>query len=314
MRNKTKINISQIQVKALQADLLHNLLKSMRPVYWVKNTLVFTGLIFSFHLFQWEVIWRSLQAFCLFCMASSGVYLLNDLCDIEDDRWHPKKRFRPLASGDLNPKAAQDAMGILIGTSLLGGFVFSSKFGFVLGVYLLLNILYSFGLKKIVVLDAMIVAVCFILRAIAGALVVDMAVSIWLVLCTFSLGLFLSFGKRWHELKTMNGMARNHRKSLQYYTTQMLYYLLVVTGVSSMIIYTFYTMAPDVVERFNTLYLPLTIPFVIFGIFRYIYLARLSADVGNPVQLFITDRPQIINSILWIISVCLIIYGNRPHI
>ncbi len=286
----------------------------MRPAHWVKNTLVFTGLIFSFSLFEWAMIWLSMQAFLLFCMASSGVYLLNDLCDIEGDRWHPVKRFRPLASGDLNPKAAQGAMGILMTASLLGGFVLSSKFGFVLGVYLLLNILYSFGLKKVVVLDAIIVAVCFILRAIAGALIVDMAVSIWLVLCTFSLGLFLSFGKRWHELKTLEEMAVNHRKSLKGYTTKMLYYLLVVTGVSSMIIYTLYTMAPDVVTRFNTLYLPFTVPFVIFGIFRYIYLARLSADVGNPVQLLITDRPQIVNSMLWVISVCLIIYGSRPHL
>jgi len=159
-----------------------------------------------------------------------------------------------------------------------------------------------------------IVSVSLALRAVAGAIVVDMAVSIWLVLCTLSLGLFLSFGKRWYESEILEEMAWNHRKSLKGYTKRMLFYLLVVTGVSSITIYTLYTMAPDVVERFNTLYLPLTVPFVIFGIFRYLYLARHSEDVGNPVQLLIKDRPQIINSMLWVISVCLIIYGNRPHL
>jgi len=311
---KSKMNISQIHVKAFEGNPLRNLIESMRPAHWVKNSLVFTGLIFSFSLFQWKAIWLSMQVFLLFCMASSGVYLFNDLRDIKEDRWHPVKRFRPLASGDLSPKVAQGAMGILLVASLLGGFIISSSFGIVIGIYLLLNLLYSLGLRRIVILDAVIVSVSLVLRAVAGAIVVDMAVSIWLVLCTLSLGLFLSFGKRWHELKILEEMAWSHRKSLKGYTERMLYYLLVVTAVSSIIIYTLYTIAPDVVERFNTLYLPLTVPFVIFGIFHYIYLAHHSEDVGNPVQLLITDRPQIINSMLWVISVCLIIYGSRPHL
>jgi 4-hydroxybenzoate polyprenyltransferase len=311
---KSKMNIRQIHVKAFEGNPLRDLIKSMRPAHWVKNSLVFTGLIFSFSLFQWKAIWLSMQVFLLFCMASSGVYLFNDLRDIKEDRWHPVKRFRPLASGDLSPKVAQGAMGILLVASLLGGFILSSSFGIVIGIYLLLNLLYSLGLRRIVILDAVIVSVSLVLRAVAGAIVVDMAVSIWLILCTLSLGLFLSFGKRWHELKILEEMAWSHRKSLKGYTERMLYYLLVVTGVSSIIIYTLYTIAPDVVERFNTLYLPLTVPFVIFGIFHYIYLARHSEDVGNPVQLLITDRPQIINSMLWVISVCLIIYGNRSHL
>jgi len=118
---KSKMNIRQIHVKAFEGSLLRNLIKSMRPAYWVKNTLVFTGLIFSFSLFQWKAIWLSMQAFLLFCMASSWVYLFNDLRDIKEDRWHPVKRFRPLASGDLSPKAAQGAMGILLVASLWGG-------------------------------------------------------------------------------------------------------------------------------------------------------------------------------------------------
>jgi 4-hydroxybenzoate polyprenyltransferase len=288
---------------------LRGLLVSLRPQQWVKNTLIFSGLIFSRSLTHWATVRLSLCAFGLFCAASSGVYLLNDLCDIEADRRHPVKRFRPLAAGKFSLNFARGAMGTLLIGSLLLALLLSPAFALTLGIYLLLNVAYSLGLKRVVILDVMMIALGFVLRAVAGAVVIGVMASPWLILCTLMLALLMSFGKRRHELSLLQSEAHNHRQSLDGYSLQFLDLMMTISAGAAVVTYALYTMADETVARFNSHSLVLTVPFVLYGIFRYLFLVHKRMEGGDPARLLVTDAPILVNVGLWVLVVCFILYA-----
>lgn len=284
---------------------------SLRPQQWVKNTLVFSGLIFSRSLLQWGIVRLSLCAFAIFCMASSGIYLLNDLCDLEADSKHPLKRFRPLASGKISLSTARAAMGLLLVGSASLSLLFRPAFAMVLGTYLLINVAYSLSLKRVVILDVMTISMGFVLRAVAGAVVIGVGVSPWLVLCTLMLALLMGFGKRRHELSLLQADAHNHRQSLEEYSIQFLDLMMTITAGAAVVTFALYTMADETVARFNSHSLVLTVPFVLYGVFRYLFLVHKRNGGGDPARLLVTDVPMLINLGLWLAVVCFILYGPR---
>jgi 4-hydroxybenzoate polyprenyltransferase len=290
---------------------MRSLFVCLRPQQWVKNSLVFGGLIFSRSLLQWEVVRLSLFAFAIFCLASSGIYLLNDLCDVEADRNHPIKRLRPLASGKLSVNAARGAMCLLLLASASLALLLRPAFALVLGIYLVLNVAYSLGLKRVVILDVMAISFGFVLRAVAGAVVIGVGASPWLVLCTLMLALLMGFGKRRHELSLLQEEAHNHRQSLDGYSIQFLDLMMTITAGAAVVTYALYTMADETVARFNSHSLVLTIPFVLYGIFRYLFLVHKRMGGGDPARLLVTDAPTLVNLGLWVIVVCFSLYGPR---
>lgn len=288
---------------------VHGLLLSLRPHQWVKNSLIFGGLIFSHSLLQWDAIRLSLEAFVIFCGASSGVYLLNDLCDLDQDRKHPTKRLRPLAAGAVSPPAACLVMVALLAGAVAGALMLSRTFTLILAAYVLVNVAYSFGLKRVAILDAMLVAVGFVLRAVAGAVVIGVQASPWLILCTLVLALVVAFGKRRHELTLLQGEAAEHRASLQGYSVPLIDLMVAISGATAVVTYGLYTMADETLARFGTRSLVLTTPFVLYGVLRYVYLVLQNEREGDPARLFLTDAPTLVNALLWVAAVCLIVYG-----
>jgi len=291
------------------ARTLRAITRSLRPHQWVKNSLIFGGLIFSRSLLHWEVVWLSISAFITFCLASSAVYLLNDLRDIEADRRHPTKRLRPLAAGELSPVSAGITMAALLIGSTLAALSLGWSFSVVLWTYLVLNVAYSMGLKRVVILDVMVVATGFVLRAVAGAVVIKVQPSPWLILCTLMLALLVVFGKRRHELSLLEGEARNHRASLDGYSIQFLDLMMGIAGASAVVTYALYTMADETVARFGTRHLVVTTPWVLYGVFRYLYLVHQRMEGGDPAYLFVTDRPTLVNGLMWVLVVCFILYA-----
>jgi 4-hydroxybenzoate polyprenyltransferase len=288
-----------------------SLVRSLRPHQWIKNMLVFAGLIFSRSLGNQHAIKLSIVAFAIFCMASSAIYLLNDLRDLEADRNHPVKRLRPLASGEVGSALAAATMFVLLIGSAVGSVFLRPQFGVVVGAYLVMNVGYSLGLKRLVIIDVMIVAMGFVLRAIAGAVVIGVLASPWLILCTLTLALLVGFGKRRHELTLLNDEAKNHRQSLNGYSVGYLDVMMTIAAGAVVVTYALYTMAEETVARFGSRNLILTLPCVFYGVFRYLYLVHMRVEGGDPTKLFVTDRPTLINVAVWIGIVSLILYG--PH-
>ena len=281
----------------------------MRPHQWVKNLLLFGGLIFSQSLFELDLLVRSVQGFLVFCFASSVVYLLNDLHDVEKDRQHPRKRFRPLASGELSPRLAVFAMAVLTTIAVVCGFQLGITFGVLVAIYLTLNVAYTHSLKRQPILDVMCIASGFVIRAGAGSILVARVPSPWLVLCTMTLAVFVGFGKRRHELVTLSDNATKHRDCLAGYSQQFLDLMMAVSAASALVSYSLYTVAEQTVERFGTQLLMATTPFVMYGIFRFFYLVHLRTEGGDPSKLFVTDRPTLINGTLWALTICAIVYA-----
>ncbi|NQV26016.1 MAG: decaprenyl-phosphate phosphoribosyltransferase [Rhodopirellula sp.] len=282
--------------------------RSMRPHQWVKNVLLFAALVFSQSLFDAHAVMLSVQAFLLFCLAASAVYLLNDVNDLEEDRVHPKKRNRPLAAGLVSPQAVMSVMAILVVVSLVGGYFISRWFCALLMIYLGMNVLYSVKLKHIVILDVMIIAIGFVLRAVAGAVAIGVDTSPWMVLCTMTLALLVGFGKRRNELSVLKEEASSHRACLEGYTIQFLDMMMSISGGAAIVTYTLYTMANLTVQRFGSHALVLTTPFVIYGVFRYLYLIHVKSEGGDPSKLFVTDRPILLNGCLWIVACAMCVY------
>ena len=284
------------------------LLISIRPQQWIKNMLVFGGLVFSQSFLKLDALLLSIAAFVVFCLASSAIYLFNDLRDIEEDRQHPSKCHRPLASGLLSVRLTWVIMILMLLIAVAGAILLRSTFALVIIIYLILNILYSMYLKKQVILDVMIVSFGFVLRAVAGALVIAVEVSPWLFLCTLMLALLVSFGKRRHELVLLNNNAHQHRLSLKEYSPPFLDIMMTISGAAALVTYSLYTMASETIARFNTQWLVLSTLFVLYGIFRYFYLVHQKNAGGDPSNLFVKDIPTLINVLLWGLSVILIIY------
>ena len=284
------------------------LIGTMRPRQWTKNGFVFAALIFAHRLRDGESLLRSLAAFALFCALSGVVYTINDIVDIRQDRAHPKKRLRPIASGQVSPAIAAVFALVVVATALALSFTLAPAFGRFAAAYLGVNLLYSFYLKRVVILDVMTIALGFVLRAVAGAAAIDVEISPWLILCTTLLALFLALCKRRNELTLLQGDAAAHRAILSEYSVVFLDQMISVVTASIVIAYAFYAMSPEVQEKLHTRHLGLTVPFVLYGIFRYLYVLHQKGEGGSPSQTLLEDRALLMNVLLWIATCVGILY------
>lgn len=291
-------------------NTLKHLFLSLRPKQWIKNLLVFAALIFAQRLFIIEDLLKVWEGFFIFCGLSGAIYLINDICDVEKDRQHPKKRNRPIAAGVVPMKTALATALVLFGLGLGFGFRLGFEFVLVATVYTILTISYSFFLKNFVILDVLIVSAGFVLRAIAGALIISVVISPWLLSCTLFLALFLSVGKRLHEFLNLTD-ASGRRRSLEEYTQNLLDSMLITTATASIISYTLYTQAEETVRKFGTGSLIYTVPFVVYGVFRYLYLIYQKNQGESPSEVFLTDIPLLLNIFLWGVCIVGIIYWQK---
>lgn len=282
--------------------------QALRPRQWVKNFVVLAPVLFSHNVFNSVQLLKELLAFGLFCCVSSSVYLLNDIADRDEDRFHPLKCNRPLASGRLGILWAWIAMITLLSFGIAAGFGLSRTFGAVLGGYWLLNLLYSTVLKKRVILDVFGIALGFVFRAGGGAAAIQVEMSEWLLVCTMLLALFLGFSKRRHELVLLGEKAKSHRRVLSQYNTRFLDMMIGVVTASTVMSYANYTASAETIARFHTRGLIITLPFVVYGIFRYLYLVYHKADGGDPSESLLGDWPTWINLTLWVLTIGAVIY------
>jgi 4-hydroxybenzoate polyprenyltransferase len=285
-----------------------NLLYSLRPRQWTKNLFVFGALVFAQKLGDSGAVIKATIAFVIFCALSGAVYLINDVLDREQDRRHPLKATRPIASGALGVPVAVAAAAVLAAAALGAAGTLGLAFFAVAAAYLVLQLAYSTFLKHIVILDVLTIAAGFTLRAVGGGAAIMVPVSHWLVLCTALLALFLALSKRRHELVLLAGTATEHRRILEDYSPYLLDQMISVVTASTLISYAFYTISPETTQKFGTPLLSLTIPFPLYGIFRYLYLVHQKDLGGSPSDLLLADRPLLATTALWAIAVVLIIY------
>ena len=287
--------------------MLNALLKTMRPRQWPKNIFIFAALVFDKQLFILASFLHTLAGFALFCLISSSVYIFNDLADVEADRRHPDKKNRPIASGKLPVGAAWVAGVLLVAVALVLGFLLAPRFAGVLVVYFLINMAYSKWLKHVPILDVLIIATGFVLRVGAGVTLIHVErFSPWLYVVMTLLALFLGFGKRRAELALLAQGAGSHRKVLDGYTLPLLdQYIMIVSG-TTIVAYSLYTFsAPNVPANHSMM---LTIPFVVYTIFRYLYLIEVKQAGGAPEEVLLSDRPFQAAMFLWALTVVVIFY------
>jgi 4-hydroxybenzoate polyprenyltransferase len=290
-------------------SVAYYLLVSLRPEQWTKNLLVFAALIFAERLFDLDALGAALQAFVVFCALSGVVYLVNDVADRASDRKHPLKCRRPVAAGAL-PVGVATAAALSLGAVGLGtAFMMSRGLGLVAASYLGLLLFYSAVLKHIVIIDVIALALGFVLRAAAGAVAIQVAMSHWLLVCTILLALFVGLAKRRHEIVLLADDATSHRPILGEYSPYLLDQMISVVTASTLIAYIFYTISPETAAKFETEWLGLTIPFPLYGIFRSLYLVHRREGGGSPADLLINDRPLLACVTLWVAAVVVIIYG-----
>jgi 4-hydroxybenzoate polyprenyltransferase len=288
-----------------------SLIVSVRPGQWTKNLLVFAGLLFGRRLLNPTAVIAASVTFVAFCALSGAVYLLNDVLDRESDRRHPLKAGRPIASGALSVSAGIAAACVLSAAGLAAAFALNLRLGAVAAAYVALLALYSGLLKHIVIIDVLTIALGFVLRAVAGAVAVDVEISHWLLVCTILLALFIALAKRRHELVLLTDTATSHRPILSEYTPYLLDQMIGVVTASTLIAYVFYTISPETQLKFGP-WLGLTIPFPLYGIFRYLYLVHQREGGGSPADLLLTDKPLLACVALWALLVALILY--RPFL
>ncbi len=287
---------------------LYDIARLLRVYQWSKNALVLMPLVFAQQLLDSTAVLRSLIATAAFCLASSAAYIVNDIRDLENDRSHPIKCRRPLPSGAVSsPVAALIALG-LFGASLALGFGLSIPFLLALVSYLVLTIGYSITLKNIFIVDVIIVAMGFVIRAIAGAVAIEVVFSNWLIVCTLFLALFLALGKRRGEIALLEDEARNHREVLRHYSIVFIDQMLLIVASGALITFTIYTCSPEVVERIGTDKLYMTLPFVVYGLARYLWLIQRN-ETGDPSQVLLKDWPTCLAVLLWALTCGIIIYA-----
>jgi 4-hydroxybenzoate polyprenyltransferase len=300
---------STLESDAARASTLRLVLLSLRPEQWTKNLFVFAGVLFGGHLFDVAAMARAIAAFVIFCALSGVVYIFNDLADRAADQRHPLKRLRPIASGRLSRSTAVIAATVLGLAALAAALLMSPLFALVAAAYVVLLVLYSVVLKHLVIIDALTIAAGFVLRAAAGALAVFVPISHWLLVCTTLLALFLVLSKRRHELTLLADGAITHRPILEEYSPYLLDQMIAVVTASTLVAYSVYATSAETAERLNTTRLGLTIPFVLYGIFRYLYLVHQKRAGGSPADLLLTDRPLLACVGLWALGVALILYS-----
>jgi 4-hydroxybenzoate polyprenyltransferase len=282
---------------------------SLRPGQWTKNLLLFAGLIFGGRLLDPDAVAAAVVAFAVFCALSGAGYLFNDVWDRDADRRHPLKQARPIASGELSVSTATVAAAILASAGLIAAALISPALALVAAAYALLLVLYSVLFKHIVIIDVLTIAGGFVLRAIAGAVAVGVPFSAWLLVCTTLLALFLGLSKRRHELVLLGDSAVDHRRILHEYSPYLLDQMIAVVTASTLIAYTVYAISAETAVRLGTPRLGLTIPFVLYGIFRYLYLVHQKRGGGSPAAMLMTDRPLLACVGLWIATVAVLLYS-----
>lgn len=287
--------------------MLRDLIRSMRPRQWPKNAFVFVALLFDRKFFDPASVWPTVVAFVLLCLMSGAVYLMNDLADIESDRRHPTKRHRPLPSGRLNPRVAGVAAVVLATISLVAGYFLSRELAVILLLYLLSQIAYTFRLKHVVLIDVLTIAAGFVLRIAAGVAVIDVErFSPWLYIFGGFLALFMALGKRRHELVLLGGEAANHRAILDDYNLDLIDRLQGVVTTSAVVSYSLYTFLAEGLPDNHAMML--TIPFVLYGIFRYLYLIHIRNEGGAPEEILLRDRPFQVNLLFYGLTVFVALY------
>lgn len=285
------------------------ILKSMRPKQWTKNLLIFAPLVFSEGLSQIPSLLNSGLSFWVFCLLSGAVYIMNDLIDLDQDKHHPLKCMRPLASGALSPRIAVFAVAIILILAAVISIAFLNlNFIVTAAGYLILQIAYSTFLKHVVIIDVFCIAAGFLLRVIAGAEAIDVIFSTWLLFCTILLSLFLALSKRRHELILLEDDAIHHRKILFEYSPDLLDQMISIVTTTTLIAYILYTISEETISKFGTDRLKYTVPFVLYGIFRYLYLIHQKNEGGSPEKVLLNDRPILYTVLLYAATACLIIY------
>ena len=288
--------------------MMLDLLRSMRPQQWTKNFFLFAALIFSLNVTVIPYVLKTLAAFAVFCLLSSAQYLINDVLDYAEDRMHPKKSLRPIAS-DRVPRRQAVLMAVLLSlVALIWAYSLNRAFFIAAAVYLVLLFAYSLKLKHVVILDMFIIAAGFVIRVVAGGLVIDVPLSSWLLICTTLLALFIAMTKRRHELVLLDDNASSHRPILKEYSPYLLDQMIAVVTASTVIAYCLYTVSAETVEKFGTANLIYTTPFVLYGIFRYLYLVHQKGKGGSPEELLLKDRPLFLAVVFWIASAVGILY------
>jgi 4-hydroxybenzoate polyprenyltransferase len=273
----------------------------MRPKQWYKNLLLFVGLVFSKELGDLDLVLVAILGFAAFCALSGSVYTLNDIIDRDRDRLHPKKSQRPIPSGRVGVGSAAALSVVLLAAGLAASIYIHWLFLLAALAYLAEGYSYTLYIKNIVIVDAIALAAGFVIRAYAGTVAVDVPISAWLVICVFLLALFLTFGKRRHELSLLGDQAENHREILKHYTLHMVEDMMSVSTATLIMAYAMYTFLA------TNQYMMFTIPFAIYGLLRYTFLVHAKDKGGEPEQIF-KDLPSLINLILWVIAVVLILY------
>ena len=286
---------------------LKALIEAMRPKQWAKNIFIFAPLVFDQKLFHPTYLARTVAGLVLLCLISGAVYLMNDLVDAEKDRQHPRKRNRPIASGRLSPRLALAAAVLIPLVGLPLGFLLDPLFGGILLGYLVLQIAYSFVLKNAVIIDALAVAAGFVLRVAAGIPLVEAErFSPWIYTCMGLLALFISFSKRRHELTLLGENANGHRESLGEYSVLLLDQFILIVTAATLVAYTLYTFSAPNLPPNHTMML--TVPFVLYTVFRYMYLVYVKGLGGEPEEIVLRDRPLQVGVLLWGLAVILIMY------
>jgi 4-hydroxybenzoate polyprenyltransferase len=292
--------------------VIRAIVQQIRVRQWTKNLVLFAGLIFSHEFMNSSEIERAIVGFFAFCLLASAIYVMNDLIDLEMDRVHPKKKLRPLASGRISIPLGW----VLMLASLAAGGVLAVSLGRrflpVAAGYLVLNVLYTLLLKRIVMVDVLAISIGFVLRAVGGValLLLPVELSPWLLLCTFFLALFLAVGKRRHERALLQDLAGHHRKTLAEYPPELVDQLIPVVTAATVISYAIYTVSPATVASVGGSDLVYTVPFVVFGVFRYLYLIFRRNQGGTPSEILLTDPPMLVNVVLWLGLVVWILYGK----
>ncbi|WP_038038846.1 decaprenyl-phosphate phosphoribosyltransferase [Thermorudis peleae] len=284
-----------------------DLLRSLRPRQWVKNAVVFAPLVFGAQLTHFSACLRAVLAAGAFCAVGSAVYLYNDWHDAEADRAHPLKRFRPIAAGRLRGRVVWSTFVVLLLLGAVLAIVVNVSLLLVLAAYLLLMVTYTRWLKHVVLIDVLVIAGGFVLRAVGGGVAVSVPMSPWLYMCTVLLALFLGFAKRRHELVLLDLAATNHRPILDDYPVALLDALLTVTAAATIMAYSLYTFsAPNLPSNHAMM---LTIPFVLYGLFRYLYLVYRRESGGVPEQVLLNDLPLLISIVLWGLAALIVLYA-----
>ncbi|SRR5579883_350495 len=292
---------------------LRTVLRLLRPKQWTKNLFVFAALVFSLHLGDASYVWLSLRAFFAFCATASFVYVVNDIADREHDRLHPKKRLRPIASGEISVAVGYIIALLLLVIATLLVWNLDWRFVMCLGAYLLMNITYSFYLKRVVLIDVFVIAIGFMLRVVGGALAINVPRSSWLIITTMFLSLFMAIAKRRGELVALgseeaNGATYSTRKVLAHYSVEFTEQMTTICAAGFVFSYALYTVSDRTKEMFGTENLILTTPFVLYGVFRYLYLLHKKHLGESPTDMVLSDIPMLINFAAYAIAMLAIIY------